>query len=427
MKSFGIRRETKSIWERRTPIIPSDAKEIIEKYEYKLYVQPSEIRIFKDEEYKNIGAILDEKLDTEFIFGIKEIPPDFFEFGKKYVFFSHTIKGQKHNMPMLKRMLELKTTLIDYEKITDEKGRRLIAFGRFAGIAGMIDTLWAFGRRLEYEGLKTPFLKVRRAYEYYNLQKIKDEFKKIKEEIKEGLSKEISPLTIGILGYGNVSSGVQEILNLLDVKYIKPDEVPAIKGNDNEIYASIFKEEDLVERKDGKNFNLEEYYHSPELYKSRFETFIPYLSMIVNCIYWDQRYPRFITKDYFRDLYSKGKPKIKVIGDISCDINGSVEFTQFAEEPDKPCYVYEPLTGNFKFGFEGEGVVVVAVDILPSELPRDASIYFSGILKSFLPKIIEAKYPEDFKNCTLPEFLKNGVIVYRGELTEKYKYIEKYL
>lgn len=427
MMSFGIRKETKSIWERRTPIVPDDALELIKKYNFKVFVEPSDIRVFKDEEYKNIGAILDEKLDTDFIFGIKEIPPDYFEYGKTYIFFSHTIKGQRHNMPMLKKMIEQKTTLIDYEKIVDENGKRLIAFGRFAGIAGMIDTLWAYGKRLEIEGVKTPFSLVKRAYEYHNLEEIKEEFNKIGEEIGKGMNEKISPLIIPILGYGNVSKGAQEVLGFLDAKEIKPEEVIDFKGDNNKIYYAVFKEENLVERIDGKGFDLQEYYKNPEKYKPIFERYIPYSSIIVNAIYWDARYPRFITKDYFKNLYSKGIPKIKVIGDISCDINGAVEFTEYAEEPDKPCYVYEPLKDNFKFGLEGEGPIVVAIDILPSELPRDASIYFSNILKGFLPEIIKTDYPEDFKELKLPDFLKNAVILYKGKLTENYKYLEKYI
>lgn len=427
MLSFGIKKETKSKWERRTPVVPEDTHELIRKYNLKVFVEPSEIRIFKDDEYKSIGAIVSKKLDTDFVFGIKEILPDYFEFGKTYIFFSHTIKGQSFNMPMLKRMIELKTTLIDYERIVDESGKRLIAFGRFAGIAGMIDTFWAFGQRLKIEGVETPFSIIKRAYDYRNLQEIKEEFEKIQSEIKKGLEKSITPFIILVLGYGNVSSGVKEVLGFLNAKEIKPEDIINFKGDNREVYYTVFKEEDLVKRKDGSRFDLQDYYTNPEKYFSVFDKYIPFSSIIVNAIYWDSRYPRFLTKDFFKNLYSKGIPKIKVIGDISCDINGAVEFTEYVEEPDKPCYVYEPLKNNFRFGLEGNGPVIVAIDILPSELPRDASIYFSNILKKFLPDVLGSVYPEDFKKCNLPEFLKKAVIVYKGSLTENYKYLEKYL
>lgn len=427
MLSFGIRKETKSIWERRTPIVPDDALELIKKYDLKVFVEPSDIRIFKDDEYRKIGGIVSKRLDTDFIFGIKEIPPDFFEYGKTYIFFSHTIKGQKYNMPMLKRMLEVKTTLIDYEKIVDEKGKRLIAFGRFAGIAGMIDTLWAYAQRLNIEGINTPLSSVKRAYEYHNLQEIKEELGKIKNNIKNGLPKYITPLVISVLGYGNVSSGVKEVLEFLSAKEIEVKDIINFKGENNEIYYAIFKEENLVQRKDMGRFELQDYYKNPEEYISIFDRYIPFSSIIVNAIYWDSRYPRFITKEFFKELYKKGTPKIKVIGDISCDIRGAVEFTEYAEEPDKPSYVYEPLKDSFRFGLEGDGPVVVAIDILPSELPRDASIYFSNVLKKFLPDIIKSDYTDDFKNFNLPEFLRKAVIMYKGNLTENYKYLEKYL
>jgi len=150
---IGIRREDKNRWERRVPLIPKHVKELIESHGIDVTLQPSSIRIFSDEEYLQAGAKIQEDLSAcHIIFAVKEIPADFFQPGKTYVFFSHTIKGQKKNMPMLKRMMELGCNLIDYEKVIDEKGRRLIFFGRHAGLAGMIDTLWALERRLTWEG-----------------------------------------------------------------------------------------------------------------------------------------------------------------------------------------------------------------------------------------------------------------------------------
>ncbi|PIV69931.1 MAG: hypothetical protein COS08_02885, partial [Euryarchaeota archaeon CG01_land_8_20_14_3_00_38_12] len=152
MNRVGIRREDKNIWERRTPIIPQHIKELKEK-DIEFFVQPSKIRAFRDGEYVEAGANIQDSLNQcNVIFAVKEIPLDFFKKNKTYVFFSHTTKGQKHNMPMLKKMMELKCQLIDYEKIVDEKNRRLIFFGRYAGLAGMIDTLWALGQRLNKGG-----------------------------------------------------------------------------------------------------------------------------------------------------------------------------------------------------------------------------------------------------------------------------------
>ncbi len=427
MKSIGIRREDKSIWERRTPLIPEDIKRLKEDIGIISYVQPSEIRVFKDDEFREVGAIVQEDLDTNFIFGIKEMPSVFFQDEKTYIFFSHTIKGQSYNMPMLKRMFEKKNTLIDYEKIVDETGKRLIAFGRFAGLAGMIDTLWVMGRRWEWEGYKTPFEHIKRAHEYHSLSEVESQAKIVGEEILEtGFPEKISPVVIGIAGYGNVSSGVQEILSLLPIKEISPQELFEIEDNNKIIYKVVFKEEHTVERIDGSPFNLQEFYQHPKLYKGVFDKYIPYISTLVNAVYWEEKYPRLITKKYIKENYSPNM-KLKVVGDISCDIEGAVEITLKQTNPGDPVYTYNPETDDIIMGCKGKGIGVLAVDILPSELPRDASRYFSNILMRFLPDIVNADYPEEFHNCTLPDYLKRAVIVYRGNLTPDYEYLKQYL
>ncbi len=172
---IGIRREDKSRWERRVPVTPEDARELKEEHGIEVWVQPSSIRVFSEEEFTQAGATVQEDLSPcPVIFAVKEMPLDFFEPGKTYVFFAHVIKGQPYNMPMLKKMLELGCNLIDYEKVTDEKGRRLIFFGRHAGIAGMIETLWALGQRLDWEGIPNPFTQLKHTYQYKDLAEAKE-------------------------------------------------------------------------------------------------------------------------------------------------------------------------------------------------------------------------------------------------------------
>ena len=164
---LGIRREDKNEWERRVPLIPEDIKELQKKYGIKTIVQPSPIRIFSDEEYKNTGAEISEDLsEAVIVFAVKEIPKDLLGQGKTYVFFSHTIKGQPYNMNMLKRLMDLKCNLIDYERVVNEKNMRLIFFGRHAGLAGMIEAFYAFGQKMKLKGYNTPFAKVKQAYQY---------------------------------------------------------------------------------------------------------------------------------------------------------------------------------------------------------------------------------------------------------------------
>ncbi|HEC82123.1 MAG TPA: hypothetical protein ENI42_06870, partial [Thermoplasmatales archaeon] len=352
--------------------------------------------------------------------------------GKTYVFFSHTIKGQKHNMPMLKRILELNCTLIDYEKIVDERGRRLVFFGRYAGLAGMIDTLWAFGRRLRWEDVNSPFNEIKQTIYYKNLEDAKKHLSKVGDEIKNrGLPESITPLVVGFAGYGNVSRGAQEIIDVLPTKEIKPEEIEKVYENPskNFIYKIVFKEEHMVEplEKDVK-FDLMDYYTHPERYKSVFEKYIPHLSILMNCIYWDARYPRLVTKTFLKRLFTQERDvRLRVVGDISCDINGAVEFNIKATEPDNPVYVYNPLNEEVKDGYTGEGVVVLAVDNLPCELPRESSTSFSESLWNLIPGIVKADYSLDFKDVNLPSEIKRAVIVYKGRLTPDYQYMNKYL
>jgi len=432
---IGIRREDKNKWERRVPLTPQHVKELRENYSVEVRLQPSPIRIFSDEEYLQVGAKIAEDLSPcPVVFGVKEMPSTFFQPNKTYVFFSHVIKGQTYNMPMLRRMLELKCQLIDYEKVTDEKGRRLIFFGKHAGLAGMIDTLWALGQRLSWERIPNPFEQIKNAYKYENLAKAKEEISEVGKKIKiEGLNKSLVPLICGITGYGNVSHGVQEILDLLPIKEINPDEIfTLIKSSNyskNHIYKVVFKEDHMVEPISQKDrFELQDYYDHPEKYRSKFEIYIPYLTVLVNCIYWDKRYPRLVTKKYVKQLLSnKEKPNLRVIGDISCDIEGSIECNLKWTQPDNPIYVYDPFEDKAIDGYEGTGPVILAVDNLPCEISKEASLYFSQVLKPFIPKIANADFSVDFDRCILPPPIRNAVIVYHGELTPNYRYIKKYL
>jgi len=225
---IAVRRETKSTWERRTPVTPELARRMVNQAGLEVLVQPSARRVFRDDEYVRAGARMSEDLaDSSVILGVKEIPPELFQANTAYVFFSHVIKGQPYNMPMLRRMLELGCTLIDYEKICDESGKRLIFFGRFAGLAGMIDTLSALGRRLASEGLDTPLATVAPAHSYPSLHDAKLAIRAAGERIaSQGLDPSLLPLTVGIAGYGNVASGVREVLAELPTRRNRPRRSP---------------------------------------------------------------------------------------------------------------------------------------------------------------------------------------------------------
>ena len=429
--TLGIRREDKNMWERRVPLVPDHIKELKEKHGIETIIQPSKIRIFSENDFKNAGAIINEDLSScPIILAIKEVPIDFFEPKKTYVFFSHTIKGQSHNMPMFKKMMELECNLVDYEKITDEKGRRLVFFGRFAGLAGMIDTLWAFGQRMNLNGIKTPFTEIKQAIHYKDLDDAKTHIKKIGKTIeKVGFPKSLTPFIVGFAGYGNVSKGAQEILDNLPIKEISPKQLGDVYKNfsDRIIYKVVFKEEDTVEPiSSNKDFDLQEYYNNPQLYRSIFHQYLGHLNILMNCILWNRQYPRLVTKEFLKKNYT-GNMKLQVIGDISVDINGAIEFTIKVTNSGNPVFVYNPLNDEIVDGFDGNGIVVMAVDNLPCEVPKESSKEFSDSLIPFVPSIVKADFSVDFKKLNLPSEIKKAVILHHGKLTPNYQYINKFL
>lgn len=432
-QKIGIRHEDKYVMERRVALPPKDAKKLIEKG-LQVYVEKSPKRIFTDEEYEKAGAFVTKSLaDCPVIFGVKEIPVSIFEENKTYVFFSHVIKGQAYNMQMLTKMMEKECNLIDYEKIADDTGRRLIFFGRFAGLAGMINSLWSLGERLRVHGLDTPFTRIQQSHRYDSLKDAEKAVKEIGEIIRaEGLPKELSPLTIGFTGYGNVSKGAQHIADLLPTVEISPEELLEIKKrnrySDKLVYKIVFKEEDLSEPKDpAQKFELHDYYNHPEKYKNQFEKYADQLTILMNCMYWDDRYPRLLTKDFIEKIYKYGEMKLKVIGDVTCDPDGSIEFTHKGTEIEDPVFVYDPVKREPTMGFSGDGILVMAVDILPSELPRESSESFGQALIGFVPAIAKADYSKDFEKLDLPPEIKRAMILHNGKLTPDYQYIEEYL
>ena len=248
--SIGIRRETKSPWERRCPVTPELARRLISTADVDVLIQPSARRVFPDMDYTRAGATVTTSLDdANIVVGVKEIPSELLKPDTTYLFFSHVIKGQPYNMPMLKRLMELRCTLIDYEKIVDDDGRRLVFFGRFAGLAGMIDSLWALGQRLESEGYHTPLADLEPAHHYENLEAAKTAIRGAGEKIaSNGLPDGLPPVVIGIAGYGNVANGVREILSELPIRDVAPTDLGHLesKPSANCFYQTTFKEEHIV-------------------------------------------------------------------------------------------------------------------------------------------------------------------------------------
>lgn len=434
MAWIGIRREDKNRWERRAPLAPEHVAKLLEQG-VGVFVQPSPIRIFADEEYEQAGARLAEHLsDAPVIMGVKEMPLDVFEPNKTYVFFSHTHKGQPHNMPMLGRILDQGCSLIDYELVRDAEDRRLIFFGRFAGMAGMIDTLWAYGRRLEAEGIESPFATLRRAWEYESLQHAQDALRKVSRAIsRNGLPSSIGPLVCGFSGYGHVSRGAQEIFDLLPVREIDPEQLIRRDTKDGMsrqvIYKTVFEERHMYRRIEPSTFDFDEFVSQPEKYRAAFERFLPHLDILVHGIYWEERFPRLITREALeQDWSSTEKPRLRVVGDITCDVGGSIACTVKPTDQEQTAYIYDPAEDRVLEGrFDGPGPLVVAVDNLPCELSREATKAFGDALVDYVEPIAEAQTPEGLDLDRLPDQIRRGVVAHRGRLTDEHRHLAKLL
>lgn len=436
--SIGIRREDKSEWERRVPLTPAHIRRLTADHGIRVYVQPSAQRAFPDKAFEEAGAIVQDDLSCcNVIMGIKEIPSAHFEQNKTYLFFSHTIKGQPYNMPMLKCMMKKKCQLIDYERIVDEKGRRLVLFGWHAGLSGMIESLHALGRRLSAEGIedaRNPFVELRQPYRYRDLEEARADLRRIGEKIaRDGLPESVTPLVVGFLGYGNVSRGAQELLGCLPVQEVTPAELLALRSGSTSnkvVYKTVFKEEDTVEPKDpSAAFSLQHYYKHPELYRASFSRYLPHITVLVNGVYWDERYPVLVTTEAVKDLYAARKfPALRVLGDITCDIEGSIAMTRKPTLPDSPCYVYDTVSDTIEDGFDNlRGPIVMAVEILPTEFPIESSQHFGDSLLPFMPALAAGNFAGDYAGCLLPDPIRTAVILYQGELTEPYRYLEKFV
>jgi alpha-aminoadipic semialdehyde synthase len=243
----------------------------------------------------------------------------------------------------------------------------------------------------------------------------------------------MSPVVFGFLGYGHVSLGAQEIFDILPVETVRPADIPKLFSGREEaprnLFKAVFKEEDMVRPLDpSKPFDLQDYYDNPQGYRPVVEDLVPYLTVLVNGVYWAPKYPKFMTKGFLRKHYGPGSnPRLRVVGDITCDINGSLECTVRATDPEDPVYVYDPAEDRALSGFAGRGPVVLAVYNLPAELPLESSTYFSGKLKELVPALAAADFQGTFAGCGLPDVLRRAVILYRGGLTPDYAYLGAYI
>ncbi len=429
MNRIGVRREDKTRFEARIPLTPEDIRRLREEGALDLVVQSSSQRAFTDEQIAALGVpVVEDVRDCDVVLGVKEMPESAFREGGVYVFFSHVIKGQPYNMPMLQTLMQRGGTLIDYERIVDDDGRRLVAFGVHAGLAGAIDSLWALGQRWQAGGRSTPLQEAKPAHAYDSLAAAKAELARIALECRASESfAAAAPVVVGVTGYGRVAQGAHEVLDELDPIDVAPEQLAECSPHPGRFLRVRFEEEHFAEPNGVEPFSKERYYEYPETMRGVFsERYLPHLTVLVNAIYWDERYPRLVTKRDIKELYrNDAQPRLQVIGDVSCDIEGSIEITHKATTPDQPIYTYDADRDSSTFGLEGRGPTVMAVDILPTELPREASAAFSSALAPLVPELARHDFRTGIEG--LSGVLRRAVVVDRGRLSPDYAYLAEYL
>lgn len=440
---MAIRRETINVWERRAPLGPHHVRKLV-KNGVKVIVQPSDRRAYSMQEYSNIGAVIQEDiLEASLVIGVKQVPIDNLNPETTYAFFSHTIKAQEANMPLLDAILEKSIRLIDYEKMVDADGARVVAFGKYAGVSGMINILHGMGLRLLALGHHTPFMHIGPSHNYRNTEMARQAVRDAGYEVALGrLPRSIGPLIFIFTGSGNVSQGAQEVFQELPHEYIEPEYLPKVvkQGATNKIYACVVSREDHYVRKEGGKFNAEEFENHPERYASQFSHKIaPYASCIINGIYWAPKSPRLLSIPDAKILLqpndqpwipsSPGCPQLPhrllAICDISADPGGSIEFMRECTTIDSPFCLYDAQQNMDSTTFAGNGVLICSIDNMPAQIPREATDFFGSLLLPYIPEMLRSDAKSSFEEYDAIPVVKNAVITSNGKLTPSFQYINK--
>lgn len=442
---LAIRREDVSVWERRAPLAPKHVKELINEG-VKVLVQPSNRRAIHDKDYVKAGAIMQEDIsEASIIVGVKRPPDGKLIPRKTYSFFSHTIKAQEANMGLLDEIIEKEIRIIDYEKMVDQKGRRVVAFGQWAGVAGMINILHGLGLRFLALGHHTPFMHIGMAHNYRNSSQAIQAVRDAGYEIALGLMpKSIGPLTFVFTGTGNVSKGAQEVFNELPCEFVEPHELQEASetGDLRKVYGTVLSRHHHFVRKNEDMYDPQDYDMYPELYTSRFRTDIaPYTTCLINGIYWDPQTPRLLNRQDAQNLMTpikspanekvtEGCPvlphKFLAICDISADTGGSIEFMTECTTIDMPFCMYDADQHFTHDSVEGSGILICSIDNLPAQLPIEATEYFGDRLFPYIWEMVQSDASVPFeKQEGFSPVIRDAVIASNGALTKKYEYIQK--
>jgi saccharopine dehydrogenase (NAD+, L-lysine-forming) len=396
---IGLIREGKTPPDSRVALTPAQAWYVVKNFEdVELAVQPSPNRCFPDAEYREEGLTLQQDLsDRDVLLGVKEVPIEQLIPHKTYFFFSHTIKEQPYNRDLLRAILEKNIRLIDYEVLTDEKGRRLIAFGRFAGMVGAHNGIMTYGHR-------TGRFQLKRMKDCLDYAEARELYKQL----------ELPSMKVVLTGTGRVGMGSREVLLDMGFHEVSPDDFLQ-KEFDQAVFTQLACQ-DYVAPKNGGPYVTKDFYAHPENYTSTFEPYTRVADVMINGIYWDNKAPAFFTKEDMREK----DWSIQVIADVTCDIApvSSIPSTLRASTIAEPVFGYDPVTEKEAKPFQKHVIDMMTIDNLPNELPRDASQSFGQqFIEHILPELLEPQ----------SDLIDRATIARDGQLTEPFKYLQGYV
>lgn len=397
---IGILREGKVPHDDRVALTPAQCRLLMgHPHNFIIAVQPSPHRCYSDEEYTSAGVpVVEDISHCDIILGVKEVPVKNLLDSKTYFFFSHTIKKQAHNRNLLRAILEKKITLIDYETLEDINGKRLIAFGKYAGIVGAHNGLWTYGKR-------TGLFDWPRLKDLHDYQQAREVYNKTT----------LPPVRIVVTGSGRVAGGAISALQAMKVQEVPVEEFLENKSYDYPVFAHLTSG-DYAKHKDGLPFDKANFYAHPENYVSAFRPFLAVTDIFMNCIFWDVHAPAFFKLE---DLAAEDF-RISVIADITCDIApaSSVPTTFKASTLDDPVFGVSKTDYTETKAFLPGSVDIMSIDNLPNELPRDASRYFGDTFVKVIVPELESGHSE---------ILRRATIARDGKLMERFFYLEDYV
>lgn len=395
----GIVREGKIKTDSRVPLTPKQCRYLLDKNrDLQIFVQPSPDRCFTDSEYRVLGIPMTENLEMcDLLLGIKEVPVSMLLPNKTYLFFSHTIKKQPYNRELLRSILQQKIRPIDYECLRDKNGRRVIAFGRWAGIVGGHNAILTWGRRSQEFNLKP-------MHQCHDWAEAQTHYQNLP----------LSNIKLVVTGEGRVAHGATEVLELMKIERVSPRAF--LEHNFNEPIYTQLTVKDMYRQAGSASFDETHYYQHPEQYESIFEPYTHTANIMLNGIYWDKRIPVFFTsEDMKRQDFT-----IRVIADVTCDIapNSSIPATIRASSINDPIYGYDPVSEQETQPFQNHCIDVMAVDNLPNELPRDAS-------EDFGERLISTVWAELHR--TDSRMIHEATFALNGDLNQPYEYLRDYV